>query len=412
MTDASHSPRAWGRRQLLRTGAAALGGTGVGWAAGSAAAAAGSHEDSADATLTVQPEQGLRTVAFHGAHQAGVSTTPQAYLTLVGLDLHDDVDRAALARMMNLLSDDAARLTQGEAALADNEPELAERPSSLTVTFGFGPRVVRDLFTGTSMTLEPLPAFSTDELREEWGQTDVAVQLCCDDPLTLAHCRRMILKDARDFADVRWLQEGYRRAIGTEPTGTTMRNVMGQVDGTVNPAETDTDYDRLLWSAESGFEGGTVMVVRRIRARMDLWDKVDRVSRENVVGRTLDNGAPLTGTKETDTADFGATDDLGLPVIDPASHIARAHAQTPDEVFLRRPFNYTVPDPSTSTGEDSGLVFIAYAADPVKQFVPVQRRLAKQDRLNEWITTIGSAVYAVPPGAAEGEAVAQRLLAT
>ena len=30
----------------------------------------------------------------------------------------------------------------------------------------------------------------------------------------------------------------------------------------------------------------------------------------------------------------------------------------------------------------------------------MQRRLAQQDRLNEWITTIGSAVYAVPPGVA------------
>ncbi|MCM0620211.1 Dyp-type peroxidase [Nocardioides bruguierae] len=419
--DEPRRARGFGRRQLLRTGAAALGGTGVGWVAASAATGATGPAASTTATGATttdgsaagsRPEVGMRTVAFHGAHQAGVATPPQAYLTLLGLDLHDVVDREALGRMMRLLSDDASRLSRGVAALADNEPELAERPASLSVTFGFGPRVVREHFSGTSMTLEELPAFSTDRLEDAWGQTDVAVQICCDDPLTLAHCRRMLLKDSRAFADVRWMQEGYRRAVGTEAEGTTVRNVMGQVDGTVNPAETDDDFSRLIWSEESGFEGGSVMIVRRIRARMESWDKVDRAGRENTVGRRLDTGAPLTGTKEHDTADFSATDELGFKVIDPASHIARATARTPEEKFLRRPYNYTVPDVSRPSGEDAGLVFIAYAADPVKQFVPVQQRLAELDRLNEWITTIGSAVYAVPPGAADGEAVAQHLLAT
>ena len=36
--------------------------------------------------------------------------------------------------------------------------------------------------------------------------------------------------------------------------------------------------------------------------------------------------------------------------------------------------------------------------------MPVQRRLHELDRLNTWVTTIGSAVYAVPPAAREDDA--------
>ncbi|WP_278258001.1 Dyp-type peroxidase domain-containing protein [Nocardioides convexus] len=129
-----------------------------------------------------------------------------------------------------------------------------------------------------------------------------------------------------------------------------------------------------------------------------------------IVGRRLDTGAPLTGRAERDEPDFGATDRFGFPVIDPASHIARARSTDPAERFLRRAYNYTEPDPRRTTGEDSGLVFLAYAADPARQFVPVQQRLDDLDRLNEWVTTIGSAVYAVPPAAPQGGYTGQSLL--
>ena len=52
-------------------------------------------------------------------------------------------DRRVLARMLRLLSDDAARLTQGVAALGDTDATLAVLPARLTVTFGFGPGLYR-----------------------------------------------------------------------------------------------------------------------------------------------------------------------------------------------------------------------------------------------------------------------------
>ena len=121
------------RRQFLLGGAVA----GVGAAAAIGADLALSQNDSPTASASV-PLNGDTVVSFYGAHQAGVDTDAQAHGTFVGLSLHDDVDRDGLRRLMQVLTDDASRLTQGEAALADSEPEMASTPARLTVTFGFG----------------------------------------------------------------------------------------------------------------------------------------------------------------------------------------------------------------------------------------------------------------------------------
>jgi dye decolorizing peroxidase len=49
--------------------------------------------------------------------------------------------------------------------------------------------------------------------------------------------------------------------------------------------------------------------------------------------------------------------------------------------------------------------------DPVRQFVPVQQRLAELDLLNIWTTPVGSGVWAVLPGAGPGEMLGGALLA-
>lgn len=71
--------------------------------------------------------------------------------------------------------------------------------------------------------------------------------------------------------------------------------------------------------------------------------------------------------------------------------MARARPRNADEQFLRRGYNY-------DDGDGSGLIFASYQADVDRQFVPVQQRLAEHDALNPWITPIGSAVFAIPPG--------------
>ncbi|WP_285103124.1 Dyp-type peroxidase [Promicromonospora sp. MEB111] len=390
------------RRQFLLGGAVA----GVG-----AAAAIG-----ADTALNASADQppsaplnGDLTVPFHGAHQAGIDTAAQAHGLFVALDLHDGTDRADLTRMMRILTDDAARLTQGVPALADSEPELAAAPARLTVTFGFGPRFVeRARGTGPDW-LRPLPSFSIDRLVPELGDGDLLLQIAADDPLTVAHASRMLLKDTRSFASVRWTQQGFRRAHGTVAPGTTMRNLFGQVDGTTNPAPGTPDFDRVVWAGEGWLAGGTGMVVRRIRMDLDTWDELDRGGREQSVGRYLAVGAPLTGTDEFDEPDFAATTAIGFPVIPEFSHLRRARSENPDERIFRRAYNYDDGGAGAQVS-DAGLIFVSFQADVDRQFVPLQRRLDQLDLLNQWTVPIGSAVFATPPGCGEGGFIGESLL--
>ena len=188
---------------------------------------------------------------------------------------------------------------------------------------------------------------------------------------------------------------------------------MGQVDGTVNPAPGTPEFAEVVWArggAPSWFDGGSVLVLRRVRMLLDTWDAFERDGREQVIGRRLDTGAPLTGTVEEDAPDLAALDAQGFPVIDPKSHVALAKARVGAEKMLRRPFSYD-EGVDAAGRPDAGLLFAAYQADADAAFVTVQRRLDK-DLFNMWITHIGSAVYAVPPGVAPGEYWGQRLLAT
>ncbi|PRB08683.1 Dyp-type peroxidase [Microbacterium sp. MYb62] len=392
------------RRQFLLGGAVA----GVGAAAAIGVdLALNSREDGAKPVSA--PMNGEQTVPFFGTHQAGIDTAAQAHGVFLGLDLREDVDRGGLIRLLRILTDDAARLTQGRPALADSEPELALSPARLTITFGFGPGLVaRAGGTGPSW-LAPLPAFGVDRLRPEFSDGDLLIQIAGDDPLTVAHATRMLLKDARGFASIRWTQQGFRRAYGTERPGTTMRNLFGQVDGTTNPEPGTTDFDEVVWSAGGWLDGGTGMVLRRIRMDLDKWDRLDRGGRDASVGRTLADGAPLTGTAEFDEPDFEAKTSLGFPVIPTFAHIRRARGDGSERIF-RRAYNYD-ERPAGSEVSESGLLFVSFQADIDRQFIPMQRRLDELDLLNEWTVPIGSAVFAVPPGCAEDGFIGETLLA-
>ena len=393
------------RRRLLAGGAAVAGVAG-------AAAWAGSEHGRRVAPAAF----GTDTVPFHGIHQAGIETPPQAHGTFVGLNLLPDNGRTplgALRAVLKLWTTDAERLTQGLPALADTEPELALRPSNLTVTVGFGPTLFDAVGLSRSRppSARPLPSFGIDRLESRWSGTDLLLQICADDPVVLAHATRVLVKNVRSLAVERWRQNGFRGARGADRDGVTARNLMGQVDGTANPMPGTPEFSRAVWDdgrIQPWMAGGTLMVLRRIRMNLDSWDALDRDSKELAVGRRLDNGAPLTGQHENDPVDLGMLRD-GIPVIPRNSHVALAHQQNPDEQFLRRPYNYDDP-PEAGQVSNSGLLFAAYQRDIDQQFLPAQRRLAEFDAMNRWITPIGSAVYVIPPGTQSGGYLGEQLL--
>jgi dye decolorizing peroxidase len=236
-------------------------------------------------------------------------------------------------------------------------------------------------------------------------------QICSDDAVTVAHATRMMLKDSRSFATIRWIQKGFRRSPGSEKPGTTMRNLFGQVDGTVNPAPGSADFETLVWGTAGNprwLTDGTGVVIRRIAMNLDKWDELDRPGRESAIGRTLDTGAPLTGTREKDEPDFAAKNPLGFPVIPEFSHVRRARSDNAGERIFRRGYNYD-DRPANATSSNSGLLFASFQADVDRQFVPIQQRMAELDLLNQWITPIGSAVFAIAPGCEKGGYIGETL---
>lgn len=343
-------------------------------------------------------------VEFDGEHQAGITTPAQANLNLVAFTVRAGVDRAGITRLLKLWTADARRLTQGQAPLGDLEPELTETPAHLTITCGFGQRFF-DLIKAPELRpdwLGPLKHFQRDKLDPRWGEADIVAQLCCDDPLMLAHATRHMVRAGADYVSTKWMQRGFLHAYGAREEGQTPRNLFGQIDGTVNP-RTPEEQLAQVWidDGPAWQRGGSAMVTRRIAMNLDTWEVLDRPSRENAMGRTLTNGAPLTGKEEFDAADFDKKDEFGLPVIDPMSHMARSRppADHPEQRILRRAYNYDLPpEPGSEQLSNSGLVFVCYQRNPRLQFEAIQQRLDEGDRLNQWITHIGSAVFFMPPG--------------
>lgn len=393
------------RRTLFAGGAAGLGigaALGAGGALGAVPLLRGSDGE--------PPEPfGGETLACHGRHQAGIATAPAAHVRFTAYGLRPETDADALRRMFRVVTGDIEALTSGEGPLADPEPELAARPSRLAVTIGVGAGLVERIDPAKRPAwLGPLPAFARDRLGQGYDGGDLLVMVQADDPLPLAHAARMLHRDLARFAEPLWTQQGFRTARGAEPDGATMRNLMGQLDGTTNPAPGDGDFSGLVWlGPEAGWlEGGSALVLRRIRMELDTWDMVDRPGREQTIGRRLSDGAPLgapSGAGEHTPVDFAARNELGLPLIPAAAHIRRARSEDPAERILRRAVNY-------DDGAEAGLLFACYQRDPLRQFVPIQRRLDEADLLNQWVTHTGSAVFAILPGFLPGEALGARLL--
>ena len=390
--------------RVTRRGLLAVGGAGLIGAASGFALGRSTSEDTA-AVASVTPSAST-TYAFYGAHQAGISTPPQLRSAFLGINLKQRRRDGAEA-VLRLISDDAARMMSGAPPLADPEGILATTASGLTITIGLGHSFfsLPGLAAGKPAQFGAIPSFSTDAIEPGWEDTDFVIQIGSNDPLQLAHSTRVITNDLSTLVDVAWIQQGFRQIPSVD--GSTGRNLMGQVDGTVNPQPDSPAFNDTVWTKDASLlvNGGTVMVMRRIRMLLDTWDALDLGAKELVIGRQISNGAPLGASRETDPMPLNAVDGLGLPVIPADAHARLAHATTANEAILRRPYSY---DEGMRNGtNDMGLIFVAYMHDPAVTFVPMQKRLAESDALNRWTRTIGSASYFIPPGVAKGEFIGQ-----
>lgn len=414
------APAGISRRRLIGT-ASAAGATGLALGAvGGAGAYAASRPEPATALTTL----GAVSVPFHGVHQPGITTPMHARGHLVAFDLAPGAGRKEAAALLRRWSESARAMMAGEVAGgpdADGDTGIAldAGPSSLTVTFGFGRTFFgrTDLADQRPSALDPLPAFSSDRLDARRSNGDLWIQIGSDDALVAFHALRTLQKDAGAAARVRWQMNGFNRSPGATPQPMTSRNLMGQIDGTGNPKPSEPDFERRIFvpaapaaGIPDWMAGGSYAVVRRIRMLLDDWEKLPLGKQEQVIGRRKADGAPLTGGTETTEPDLDRLGADGKPVI-PAN--AHARISTPEAnggaAMLRRPFSFHDGIGADGT-PDAGLLFVCWQADPLKGFVPVQRKLDRGDALSAFIRHEASGLFAVPGGARRGEYVGQRLL--
>jgi deferrochelatase/peroxidase EfeB len=363
------------------------------------------------------------TVPFDGEHQAGIVTDAQDRLHFVAFDVITK-DRDRLIEMLKEWTAAARRMTAGkdageigamtgipEAPPDDTGEATGLPPSGLTVTVGFGPSLFRDaggrdrfgLAARMPAALERLPHFPGDALEPAISDGDIGVQACADDPQVAVHAIRNLARIGMGVVSVRWSQLGFGRTSSTSTQQATPRNLFGFKDGTENVKAEQPELlrDHVWVQPGDGPEwmtGGSYMVTRKIRMLIETWDRSPLAEQEMIVGRHKGSGAPIGQAGEFDPIDLNAKRDDGEPLIAETAHVRLAHHSTNNGArMLRRGYNFV--DGSDGLGRlNAGLFFIAYQRDPRKSFIPVQRSLARNDEMNEYLRHVSSALFACPPG--------------
>ncbi|WP_042430633.1 iron uptake transporter deferrochelatase/peroxidase subunit [Streptacidiphilus anmyonensis] len=403
------------RRTLLSTAAA----TGAGGLAAGAAGTALTRPTSATAsTGPALACLGTGVIPFHGTHQAGITTALQACGHLAAFDLVAGAGRQQAAALLRRWSASAEAMTAGHPpATDDDQVALDSGLCSLTVTFGFG----LSLFPKTGLThrvpaaMVPVPPFPGDALDPERSDGDLWIQIGANDPLVAFHALNVLQRQAAPTATLRWQMNGFNRTPGATDQPRTMRNLMGQIDGTDNPKPDDKNFNATVFTpnasgAKAWMNGGSYAVVRRIRMLLPAWNALPLAEQERVIGRRKRDGAPLSGGTETTPVDLEKFNPDGSLAIPPDAHVrVAAPASNADAAMLRRGFSYHDGYPADGS-PDAGLLFVAWQADPTLGFVQVQRKLAGGDHLSRFIRHEAGALFAVPGGPRPGEYVGQQLL--
>ena len=427
MANDQSPPSRPGRRGFLKAGVAA----GAGLAASGAAQAALTRTHADDTQRMVEP--------FYGAHQAGIVTPQQSHTYVAAFDLKTE-KRDEVIALLREWTQAAARMTQGQTAAsldtaddksaADSADVLGLGASALTITFGFGPGLFTShdgkdrygLASKRPAALVDLPRFNGDQLIAEKTGGDLYIQACANDAQVAFHAVRQLARMGYGAIQMRWGQAGFLSG----PKGQTPRNLMGFKDGTNNPSTAKAPLmNQFVWANGSDatwMQGGTYTVVRRIRITLEHWDQMELGFQEQVFGRHKYSGAPIGKKNEFDAVDLTAQDKDGNNVIPDNSHVRLSNqANNAGAQILRRSYSYNDgtnfyierwPPWRQETEYDAGLIFIAHQSDPRTGFIPINEKLSKFDMMNQFTTHIGSAVFAVPPGAREGSYIGAGLFET
>ena len=387
------------RREFLKK--AGIGGAGLALGLSGASAFFANKEQGSKNIADGQEE-----ISFYGKHQAGITTPMQKNIYFVVLDLRT-TDKNELIQLFKDWTDYSQKLVNGELVKKDGSNALLPpsdtgetvglNPYRLTLTFGVSASFLTKLGLEKKRPklFRDLPAFPKEQLREQYTGGDVVIQACADDEQVAFHAVRNLIRKGRNKVTMKWSQSGFA-AIGDRME--TPRNLFGFKDGTAN-VTTEKDFDKVVWAdSQDWMKNGSYMAVRQIIMHLETWDRTNLQEQENTFGRYKESGAPFGKKDEFDEVDLSL-----LPV---DSHVRLA--KEVDMPILRRSYSYSDGiDPKTGQF-DAGLLFIAFQKDP-DRFVKIQTNLGADDKMNEYVTHIGSGLFACFGGVKEGGYIGQDL---
>lgn len=357
---------------------------------------------------------GKEQYTFYGDYQSGIQTPSQSNVYFVVLDL-TTTNKNEIIQMFKDWTVYSQRLMNGKEVdkessnhylpPKDTGEVIGLNPYRLTLTYGIGPSFLDKLNLKDKKisAFKDLPLFPRDQLQPQYTGGDICIQACADDAQVAFHAIRNLIRKARACVSMKWSQTGFT-AIGNGKE--TPRNLFGFKDGTAN-ARDNKKFNDIVWCKDNNWlYNGTYMAVRRIQMHLETWDRTNLNEQENTFGRHKHSGAPFGEKDEFAEIDLNKKDSDGKPLIPTDSHVHLAH-KVGKEIY-RRSFSYASGISDTTGQFDSGLLFISFQKDP-SQFIDIQNSLGNEDKMNEYITHVGSGLFACFGGIKEGEYIGQKL---
>lgn len=399
------------RRELLK-----LTGVGIGGAAIGATAFGGAMKvmgRNAYEVVSDNPKS-KNKVNFYGDHQPGIKTPTQKHIYFASLNVLFDT-KEELKELFQMWTPYIVRLMNGEfiedptsnryVPTGDTGEAEGLDANNLTITVGVGPSLFKKLNIEYAKPdeLKDLPHFPKDQLQKNLTGGDLCIQACADDPQVAFHAVRNLVRAASGKVEIYWAKAGFN---SFPKKGGTPRNLFAFKDGTVNPS-TDKEFNDVVWCDSGWMKNGTYLVVRLIQMHLETWDRTSLKDQEITFGRYRGSGAPFGKKDEFDDFDIEEKDENGNYIIPEVSHIHLARKA--GVKVLRRSFSYASGVIDKTGTHDAGLIFIAFQKSP-SQFITIQNTLGRNDKLNEYITHRGSALFACFPGVKEGGYLGETLI--
>lgn len=358
----------------------------------------------------------INKLNFFGDYQAGILTKNPRHVYFVALNCVAQ-SKEDLKELFQNWTEDSVRLMNGEMKQSGNNTLLPPDDTgetvgldaaNLTLTFGVGPSLFEKPELGLQnkkpVELTDLPHFPKDQLDPHYTGGDICIQACADDPQVAFHAVRNLIRNGRGKVTMKWSQTGFNSYPEKSGKTETPRNLFGFKDGTANPNVDDKKVmNSVVWvqqgESKDWLSGGTYLAVRKIQTHLETWDRTALKAQEATFGRHRDSGAPLGKTGEFDEMEIERKDQSGNTIVPVNSHVFLAK-QVKDQI-LRRSFSYSDGINPETGAFDAGLLFISFQKNP-SQFINIQSSLGALDKMNEYITHRGSALFACFPGVKHG----------